>query len=100
MQIDSTTMITIVGMALVTYATRAGGLLLMRRVSLSGPIERWLRYVPGAVLVALVAPTIAKGGLATLIATAATVVVAARSKSLVPAMVAGVGVVWLLRLWL
>ncbi len=99
MGIDSTTLITILGMALVTYATRAGGLLLMRRVSLSGPVERWLRYVPGAVLVALVAPTIAQGGLATLLATAATIVVAARSKSLVLAMVAGVGVVCLLRLW-
>ncbi len=100
MGIDSTTLITILGMALVTYATRAGGLLLMRRVSLSPTIERWLRYVPGAVLVALVAPTIAQGGPATLLATVATIVVAARSKSLVLAMVAGVGVVWLLRLWL
>lgn len=98
MGIDSATLITILGMALVTFATRAGGLVLMRRVSLAGPVERWLRYVPGAVLVALVAPIIAQGGLATLIATVATIVVAACSKSLVLAMVAGVGVVWLLRL--
>lgn len=80
---------------LVRVFRAAIGLLLMRRVSLSGPVERWLRYVPGAVLVA---PTIAHGGLATAFATAATIVVAARSKSLVLVMVAGVGVVWLLRL--
>ncbi len=100
MGIDRTTLITILGMALVTYATRAGGLLLMRRVSLSGPVERWLGYVPGTVLVALVAPTVAQGGPATLVAAVATIVVSARSKSLVLAMIAGVGVVWLLRLWL
>lgn len=100
MRVDNTTLITIIGMALVTYATRAGGLILMRRVRISGPVERWLRYVPGAVLVALVAPTIAQGGLATGGAALATVLVAARTGSLVLAMVAGVGVVWLLRLWM
>lgn len=99
MQIDSTTLITILGMALVTYATRVGGLVLMRHVSLSAPIERWLRYVPGAVLVSLVAPTITQGGLATVLATVATIVVFARSNSVVLAMVTGIGVVWLLRLW-
>jgi len=47
---------TILGMALITYATRAGGLWLMGRVQPTPRLERWLRSLPGAILVALVAP--------------------------------------------
>lgn len=47
--------ITIIGMALVTYATRVTALLVLR-----GPVapwlQRWLAYVPAAVFTALVLP--------------------------------------------
>jgi uncharacterized membrane protein len=99
MQIDSATLVTIIGMALATYATRAGGLLIMRRVRIAGWVERWLHYVPGAVLVAIIAPAVAEGGMATLGAAVITALIAARSGSLLLAMMAGVGVVWLLRMW-
>lgn len=56
--------ITIIGMALVTYATRVTALLALR-----GPVapwlQRWLAYVPAAVFTALVLPDLLlRGGAA------------------------------------
>lgn len=82
--------VTILGMALATYATRAGGPWLMRRIAISPRIERWLRHVPGALLVAIVAPGIVTGGLAAVGASVVTVLVAARTKQLLLAMIAGI----------
>lgn len=83
-------LLAIVGMALATYATRSGGLWLMGRVRPTPRVEAWLSHVPGAILVAIVAPGIITGGLATVGASFATVLVAARTKQLLLAMVAGV----------
>jgi uncharacterized membrane protein len=100
MTLDPTVLFTILGMAAVTYATRAGGLLLMRRVTLSGRLESWLQAIPGAVLVSIVAPTILVKGLPEFLAAILTVLVAFRTGSLPLAMVAGVVAVWGLRLLL
>ena len=51
----------IVGMAVVTYATRASGVWLLQRVPLSRTLERGLGYLPSAVLVALIAPPSLRG---------------------------------------
>ena len=49
-------------MGAVTYATRAGGFWLARRVN-PGPVMRaWLEQLPGAVFAALVAPMVAGAG--------------------------------------
>ncbi len=61
---DTPALITILGMALVTYATRAGGFWLMGLVTPSPRIEAWLRQIPGAVLVAIIAPTVLASSLA------------------------------------
>jgi uncharacterized membrane protein len=84
-------------MALVTYATRAGGLWLMGRVPMSSRVEAWLRQVPGAILVSIVAPTALARGPADALAAAATALVALRTRSLVLAMLVGVAAVWALR---
>lgn len=93
----SDALLAILGMALAAYATRAGGLWLMGFVKLSPRIEAWLRRLPGAVMVALIAPEVVSGGLAAAVAALATVLVAVRSKNLLLAMVVGVGFVWVLR---
>jgi uncharacterized membrane protein len=98
MQIETLTLITILGMALVTYATRAGGFWLMGLVTPSPRIEAWLRQIPGAVLVAIVAPTVLASSLAETLAALATVLVAIRTKNVLAAMVIGVAAVFLLRL--
>lgn len=112
MTIDPIVLLTIFLMAVVTYATRIGGFLLLSRAALQGRVGAWLHYVPGAVLIAIVAPSIIPlkligiqggesgaltAGPAEAIAAVATAVVAARFKNLLLAMLAGVATVWLLR---
>ncbi len=95
---DTPALITILGMALVTYATRAGGFWLMGLVTPSPRIEAWLRQIPGAVLVAIIAPTVLASSLAETLAALASALVALRTKNVLVAMVVGVGAVWVLRM--
>ena len=98
MQSETLTLLTILGMALVTYATRAGGFALMGLVTPSPRVETWLKQLPGAVLVALIAPTILASSIAETLAAIATVLVAIRTKNVLIAMLVGVATVALLRL--
>ncbi len=93
----SDVMLTLLGMALVTYATRAGGHWLMSRIPHSPAVERWLQHIPGAVLVAIIAPTLFSTGPAEILAAGGTVLVARVTKNVLLAMVVGVGMVWVLR---
>ncbi len=97
MRLDPQTLLTILLMALATYATRAGGLWLASRLTLSDRMEAWLDHIPGAILVSLVAPTILTSGFAEALAALAVILVALRTGSLPVAMVTGVGVVLMLR---
>lgn len=83
----------IVAMALVTYATRAGGLWLMGRLPPSPRLERWLARLPGAILAAIVAPAALAGGITTALAALASMLVMARTGNVLVAMVVGVGLV-------
>jgi uncharacterized membrane protein len=91
------TLLTIVLMALGTYATRAGGLWLASRLALSERAEAWLDYIPGAILVSIVAPVVLAGGIAEALAALAVILVASRTGSLPIAMVTGVLAILLLR---
>lgn len=97
MRVDPTVLLTIALMALVTYATRAGGLWLSARLSLSGRAEAWLNHIPGAILVSIVAPTVLAGGWPETLAAVAVVVVALRTGSLLASMGSGVAVILVLR---
>ncbi len=97
MSLDPQALLTIALMAIATYATRSGGLWLASRLALSERMEAWLGYIPGAILVSLVAPTVLTGGLAETLAAVAVILVALRTGSLPVAMVAGVGAVLVLR---
>ncbi|HLH62458.1 MAG TPA: AzlD domain-containing protein [Ktedonobacteraceae bacterium] len=94
---DMLAVFTILGMALVTYLTRAGGLWLMGFVTPSPRVEAWLRQIPGAVLVAIVAPTVLASSIAETLASVIAVLVAWRTKNVLVAMIAGVAMVWILR---
>lgn len=96
-RLDPTALVTILAMALITYATRIGGLWLMRYVRPSPWMDAWVRHVPGAVLISIIAPAALTGGTATAIATGLTVLVAVRSRNLLLTIVAGVLAVWVLR---
>jgi uncharacterized membrane protein len=91
-------LIAIVGMAAVTFAIRAGGLLLANRLPTTGFVASWMKHVPGAVLAALVAPAILSGGAAEAVAAAVTALVYLVSRNLFAAMLSGVLAVYLARL--
>ncbi|HEX5848740.1 MAG TPA: AzlD domain-containing protein [Rubrobacter sp.] len=97
MDLDPTILLAILLMALVTYATRAGGLWIANRFELSERAGAWLDAIPGAILVSLVAPAVLTSGPAEALAAVAVVLVALRSGSLPLAMVTGVVAVVLLR---
>lgn len=91
-------LLAILGMAAVTFAIRAGGLLLANRLPTTGFVASWMKHVPGAVLAALVAPAILAGGTAEAIAAALTALVYLVSRNLFAAMLSGVLAVYLARL--
>jgi uncharacterized membrane protein len=76
----------IIGTALVTYATRASGLLLGRRLSVPPWLDNVLRAMPGAIIVSLVAPEIVSADIPGAVAGVATVgvAVAMRDNLIVP----------------
>lgn len=78
MSLDATTLAAILAMAAVTYATRIAGFALVRRLTLTGRARMALEAVPGAVLVALVAPAILTRGPADALAGLLTVLAALR----------------------
>jgi uncharacterized membrane protein len=72
------TAVTIIAMGLVTYATRASGGFLGRRIRIPQQLEGPLQVLPGAIFISLVAPAIASAGLVGAIAAGATVLTALR----------------------
>ena len=93
-------LVTILGMAAVTFAIRAGGLLLADRLPRTGFVASWMKHLPGAVLASLVAPAVANGGPAEAIAAAATLGLYVVTRNLFAAMVGGVVTVYIARLLL
>lgn len=94
---DLLVLVTILGMGIVTYATRAGGIWAIERIEVSDRTETALEALPGAVLISLIAPKVVHGGLPEWGAALAVLLVAVRTGSIVLAMITGIGVVWLLR---
>jgi len=64
------TVLAILAIGLVTFATRIGGILIMARIPLSPRIEAFLRYLSGSVLVAVVVPPVIATGPAAWLAVA------------------------------
>lgn len=92
--------VAILGMAFVTIAIKASGLLLADRLPRQGFAAAWLRHIPGAVLAALVAPALVTGSAAEAIAALATGTMFVLSRNLFAAMATGVATVYFMRLWL
>jgi uncharacterized membrane protein len=90
-------LLTILGMALATYVSRAAGLVLMRRMTPGPRMERFMRAIPGAILASIIAPSALTAGPAEIVATTATALAAWRYRNLPLAMLVGVAVVLGLR---
>jgi uncharacterized membrane protein len=91
------TVLALSGMALVTYLSRAAGLAVMSRLTLSGRAERFMKAIPGAILASIVAPQALAAGPAEAVAALVTGAFAWRFGNLPLAMGAGVAVVLALR---
>ena len=88
--------------AAITYAFRAGGIVLLADRGLPAPVARAMRHVGPAVLAALVASIAAVGpdgatgvGVAEVVALAATAIVARWRSNLLVGLVAGMATLWL-----
>lgn len=97
MTVDPNTFLAIVAMAIATIATRIGGLVLIRFVTIGEAQRRALEAIPPAVLMAVIAPTALVTGPAETIATVVTALVAMRLP-LLAAVASGVVTVAILRM--
>jgi len=84
-------------MAVVTLATRFGGIWLMGFMPLSAKVEAFLRYLAGSVFVALVVPAVARGGEAAMVAVGVSVAAMLVTRKAVLSMAIGVAAAALFR---
>jgi branched-subunit amino acid transport protein len=87
-------LLAILGMALVTYACRAGGYAILRSIRPPVFVEAMLRHLPGALFAAYVAPPLVAGSWPAWIGAAAVVAVQLGTRNLGLAICAGVAAVW------
>lgn len=94
--------LTILGMALISYALRISFLLLHERIGFPPAVRRALRYVPYAVLAALVLPAVAGNGeqafapeLPRVLAGILGALVAWRTRSVILTLTLGMATLWL-----
>ncbi len=89
MSIEISSALTLGVIAVVTYITRVGGLVIMSRMSITKRIERSLGALAGSVLVAIVAPSTLEGDLAAKAAVMVAIVMMLLTRNAVLAMVTG-----------
>ena len=87
-------------MGLTIYLTRVGGYWLASRVTFNKYIEAWLGYLPGCILISIVAPSLLTAKPLEWLAAVLTIFMMWRSNNLLLAMVVGIGTVAVGRLLL
>ena len=87
----------VLGMATLTYVTKAGGLWALGRLSPPERVREALDALPGAIVVAVLAPAVVSADPPSWLAAGVVVAVARRTDSVLAALVAGVGTVLLFR---
>jgi uncharacterized membrane protein len=93
-------LIAIFGMALVTYACRFGGFWLMNHSRSLNRLEKILKYTPGSIIAAVIAPAAFLNGFDDAFAAIVVALVMIRSQSLLLSICAGVGTVLIARYFL
>jgi len=87
-------LLAIIGMALVTYASRAGGYAVLRAVRPPPFVQALLRHLPGCLFVAYVTPPLLAGGAPALVGAVVVVAVQIAVRNIGAAILAGVAVTW------
>jgi uncharacterized membrane protein len=94
MSLDPWTLAAIAGMALATFACRAGGYWLFRQVRPSRGARAMLGYLPGALFVSYVIPALAVGGWLQWVGAAATLAIMLKTRNLSYAILGGTAAAW------
>lgn len=94
----ATALLAILVMALVTYITRAGGVMVMSRVPIGPKVERFINAMAGSVLVAVILPLAVQGDWGARFALVATLVVMLTTHKPLLAITAGMATAALWRL--
>ncbi|WP_439576936.1 AzlD family protein [Elioraea sp.] len=97
MTLDPVTLAAILGMALATFACRASGYVVLRRVQPGPFLRAFLGHVPGTLFVAFAAPAVVREGWPGFVGAAATLIVMRATGSTPASLLAGVAVFWLAR---
>lgn len=85
--------LTILLAAIVTYALRAGGLLLAERFPKTGRFKKFMDALPGTILLSLIVPGIFNAGIWGWMATACTAFCSLKTGNVFASMALGVGIV-------
>lgn len=94
---DLATLLAILGMAAASFAVRAAGYLVLRRVQPGPFLRAFLSHLPGSIFVAFAAPAVARAGLAGLAGAAVTIAVMLATRSTTWSLLAGVAGFWAVR---
>ncbi len=85
-------------MAVVTYLTRISGFYISNRISGLRPgLARTLAYIPGTIIISIIAPQIVSGGKSGLVASIVCIAASLIFKNLIAVMVSGVVTISVLR---
>ncbi|MET0532163.1 MAG: AzlD domain-containing protein [Microvirga sp.] len=87
----------ILGMMLVTFLCRIGGMLLMSRVPITPRIERGLRALPGSIILATILPVVIDSGWPAIVAVAAAIAVMAFTRIDLLGLLVGLGTLSVIR---
>ncbi len=94
---DLATILAILGMAAATFAVRASGYLVLRRIQPGPFLRAFLGHLPGTIFVAFAAPAVARAELAGLAGAVVTLAVMAWTRSTTWSLLSGVGAFWVVR---
>ncbi|MBU8540762.1 AzlD domain-containing protein [Roseomonas tokyonensis] len=87
-------LLAILGMALVTYASRAGGYAVLRAVRPPPFVQALLRHLPGCLFVAYVTPPLLAGGPPAWAGAVVVIALQLATRNMAAAILAGVGAAW------
>jgi uncharacterized membrane protein len=96
-QFDPLVVAVILGMAIITYATKAGGLWFLNNFDISERFEAGLEILPGAVIISILGPELISGGPAEWGAAGVVLLVIWKTENVLLSLICGVGAVLLFR---
>lgn len=92
-----TSFVTILGMCIATYITRASGFFIASRFNMTPRFKAALSGVPVAIIVSIILPEVLKGGLPEYLASAVVLILALRKHGLLICLGAGIAAINLFR---